>query len=154
MPSFALAERAKLGIKVIQPLQKLKVKSLKLKAKDLLEILKDEINIKEIIFDSKIKDEIELDTKITPQLREEGMVREFVRAIQDLRQKAGYEPKNRVYLYIESSTEMEHILGRYLSELKKEIGAKNIEFRRTEKFDVEIETKIDDQKIWIGINKI
>jgi hypothetical protein len=41
------------------------------------------------VFDEQIKGEMELDTNLTPELLEEGSVRELVRHIQDLRKKAG-----------------------------------------------------------------
>ena len=37
---------------------------------------------------------------------------------------------------------------------KKEIGAKQIEYKKSEKFDAEINTKIDNQAIWLGVRKI
>ena len=39
-------------------------------------MIKDELNVKEIIFDDKISGEVELDTEITPELKEEGDLRE------------------------------------------------------------------------------
>ena len=153
--SLALEARAKAGIKVRQPLQKLKIKNLKFKINEnLLNILKDEINVKEIIFDQKIKNEVELDTKITPELKAEGQLRELVRLIQDLRKEAGYLPKDKIYLWLEAPKEIESAINKYLNDFKEKIGAKNIEFRRTEKFDAELETKIDNKKIWIEIKKL
>jgi len=72
--SLALQERAEAGIKVRQPLSKLKVKSQNLKV-ELSNLIKDEVNIKEIIFDPKLKEKIELDTKITSELKEQGLIR-------------------------------------------------------------------------------
>lgn len=40
-----------------------------------------------------------------------------------------------------------------MENLKRDIGVKIIEFVKTEKFDAEIEIKIGDSKIWIGIKK-
>jgi isoleucyl-tRNA synthetase len=88
----ALAERAKNGIKVRQPIASLKIKNQKSKIKnneELLNLIKEEINVKKIVFDEKIKSAIELDTKITPELKEEGMAREIARLIQSGRKKAG-----------------------------------------------------------------
>ena len=43
---------------------------------------------KKVIFDEKISDnEVELDTEITPELKEEGELRELIRGLQDLRKK-------------------------------------------------------------------
>ena len=155
--SLALEARAKAEIKVRQPLVSLSIKRQVTSDKynkELLDILKDEINVKNIIFDGKIKTEVELDTKITPELKTEGQLRELVRIIQDLRKEAGYTPKDKIYLWLEGPKEIEFTLNKYLKDFKEKIGAENIEFRRTDKFDAEIETQIDSQKIWIGINKI
>ena len=86
--SLGLEARAKSGIKVRQPLQKLKIKNLKLKNnEDLIKLIKYELNVKEIIFDDKISGEVELDTEITPRLKEEGELRELIRGLQDLRKR-------------------------------------------------------------------
>ena len=89
---MALEQRAKAGIKVKQPIKSLKVKSEKLKIKEneeLLNLIKDEVNVKEIIWDKNINQEVELDVEITPELKEEGELREFIRGLQDLRKKLG-----------------------------------------------------------------
>ncbi len=86
--SKALELRQKAGHKVRQPLAslKLKVESKKFES-EYLEIIKDEINVKEIIFDENIKEDLELDTKLTEELKEEGMVRDIIRSIQDWRKE-------------------------------------------------------------------
>jgi len=66
--SIGLEARAKAGIKVRQPLQAIKVKSQKLKAsKEYFDLIMDEINVKEIIFDESNANEVELDTHITEE---------------------------------------------------------------------------------------
>ena len=62
--------RAKARIKVRHRLlrSKSKIKILKLKNKEEFgNLIKDELNVKEVIFDDKISGEVELDTKITPE---------------------------------------------------------------------------------------
>lgn len=154
--SLALAQREKAGIKVRQPLASLRIKNkeLRIMNKELLNILKDEINVKEIIFDPKIKEEIELDTIITPQLKEEGVIREFTRLIQGLRHDAKYQPTDKIRLLIEVSEEFEKILEKNQNQLKKEVNAKIIEFKKSAKFEAELNTKIENQEIWIGISKV
>ena len=157
LASLALAKRAEANIRVRQPLVSLKIKNQKSEIRnneELLKILADEINVKSIIFDGKIKNEVELDIKITPELKAEGQLRELIRIIQDLRKEAGYTPKDNIHLWLEGPREIELAVNKYLKDFKEKIGAKNIEFRRAEKFDAEEETKIDDQKIWVGIKKV
>ncbi len=157
--SLALEARAKVGIKVRQPLSELRIKNLKLMGKkELLEILADEINVKNIVFDDKINPsaggEIELDTIITPELKIEGQSRDLVRIIQDLRKEAGFTPKDKIYLWLEAPKEIEFAVNKYHKDFQEKINAKNIEFKRVEKFDAEEETQIDGQKIWLGIKKV
>ncbi len=122
--------------------------------KELLDILKDEINVKQIIFDGKIKNEVELDIKITPELKAEGQLRELARTLQDLRKEAGFSPKDKIDLWLELSGDIKNAVSKNLKDFQEKIGAKTIEFQRTEKFDAELETKIDSFNVWIGIKKI
>ncbi|MEK7624322.1 MAG: class I tRNA ligase family protein [Patescibacteria group bacterium] len=157
LASLALAKRLEAEIKVRQPLTSFSVKrqasSVKLD-KELLDILKDEINVKEIIFDSEIKEEIELDTEITPELKIEGILRDLARLIQGLRQDAGYQPKNKIILMINCPEELKIILEKNGDFFKKEINARDIELRQSAKFDAELNTKLNDWLIWLGVRKI
>lgn len=138
--SLGLEARQKAGIKVRQPLQKLKTKSLKLKVnKELLEVLADEINVKEIIFDKKIKEEIELDTKITKELKEEGMVRELTRGIQDLRKKVGLNPQDKIELLIDTEETGKKLIKNFEKEIKKGTNAAAIEFSKNDGGEIRVE---------------
>ncbi|MDP3725132.1 MAG: isoleucine--tRNA ligase, partial [Nanoarchaeota archaeon] len=99
--SKALAKRSEAGIPVRQPLQKLKVKSFpsvlssgskeKLKVDSvLLEILKEEVNVREIVFDESIQSDVDFDTTITEELRREGMIRALRRLHQEERKNTGF----------------------------------------------------------------
>ena len=152
--SSVLAKRAEIGIKVRQPLASLNIKDVKLKSqKELLDILKDEVNVKEIKFDANLKVEFELDTKITHELKEEGTLRELVRTIQDLRQDAKLTPQDTVELFINGAEEIKFIVSKYGELLKKEVKAERVEIGRPPRFDAEIETRIDEMPVWIGIKK-
>lgn len=129
LAAVVLARRAELGLKVRQPLAILKIKESKtrIKNKELLEILKDEVNVKEIIYDKKIKEEIWLDTTITEELKEEGIIRELIRNIQELRQEAGCSAKDKIILSF-GETDLKESILRNKALLLKEVGAKEIWF--------------------------
>ena len=153
LASLALAKRAEAGIKIRQPLRKLKIKNEKLKNnEELLHILADEINVKEIIFDSKINDEIELDINITEELKNEGAVRELARAIQGLRRDAEYSPQNKIILHADLPKKLQSVLESNKG-FRKDINAEEIIFERTEKVEHFIEVDLDGSKIWLGIRK-
>jgi isoleucyl-tRNA synthetase len=87
--SRALEARDKAGIKVRQPLAQLTIQSPKWRGSpELGEIIADEINVKRVLFETGIEDGVTLDTVLTPELKEEGLVRETMRLVQDARKIA------------------------------------------------------------------
>lgn len=101
------AARKKVGIKVRQPLNKLKVKSQKLKviiedskwSDDLIRLIKEELNVKEVIFEKGREMRVELDIKLTSELEREGQARELVRQLQEARKRANCRLNQLVTAY-------------------------------------------------------
>ena len=94
--TLALEAREEAHIKVRQPLSELRIKNQELKDRhELLELIKAEVNVKEVIFDENIKEEVVLNINITEKLREEGMVREFIRGVQSLRKDFDFTPQDQ-----------------------------------------------------------
>ena len=93
--SLALEQRQKANIKVRQPLAKLEIRNSKIES-GYLEIIKDEINVKEIVENQNIAEEVKLDTSLTSELIEEGKLRDAIRAIQDWRKEQGLKPGEKV----------------------------------------------------------
>ncbi len=146
--SFAFEARLKAGIKVKQPLASLKIKNEELKTKEeLLNLIKDEANVKEIIFGADIENGVELDIEITPELRQEGITRELVRNIQDLRKKAGLKPQDKIELVIETDKNGEEFVEKFESEIKKGTNTTSIKFSENNGEEI----KIDELKFIIKI---
>ena len=77
------SERKRLNIPVRQPLNSVEVTALKTDLSDsLLEILKKEVNIKNVIIKKGDDIKVLLDTKLTPDLIEESQARDLIRKIQ------------------------------------------------------------------------
>lgn len=118
--SLALEARQNASIKVRQPLSKLTVNSSRLLNKnDLLGLMKDELNVKEVIVQTGSEERVVLDTEITPELKEEGEVRDLMREIQDLRKKAGLSPQDKATLYFAGDT---NLLEKHWEEISKVAG--------------------------------
>lgn len=130
--TMALEERTKLGIKVRQPLASLKVKSqisnLKFN-KELLGLIKGEVNIKEIVLDKDLESEVWINAEITPELKEEGVLRDITRAIQDLRKKSGLTPKDRPVLLAYGNEKGIEFIKKYYDLISKETNFLKIEIK-------------------------
>lgn len=126
--SSGLEARMKEKINVRQPLSLLKIKSKLIENKVLISILKDEINVKEIIHDPNIAEEVWLDTAVTPELREEGRARELIRAIQDMRKEAKLTIADMAALEIGQDHEDSTILEKYKDHIMKITGLSVIDF--------------------------
>jgi len=161
---MALAERSKVGIKVRQPLSKLRIKNNKLKNdKELLDLIKDEINVKGVSFDSNIKGEVELDIEITPELKEEGTIREVIRYIQEMRKKSKLKPQDNISVIYYSVPDLKEILERNKNNILREGKIKYFKFDDKIKKDLSIskqgfniseEVKVDNNQLWLAIKKV
>ena len=155
-----LALRAEAGIKVRQPLAKLQITNYKLQKnpksqipKALLDLIREEVNVKEIVFGDKF----ELDTKITSELKEEGIVRDLARQIQEMRKDAGLTPKDFIKIYFKIDiADLKNIILKRQKNLIFDTGAKTIEFLGAIKDGVLIDRhfEVENKPIWIGVEKM
>ncbi|HNV01142.1 MAG TPA: isoleucine--tRNA ligase [archaeon] len=128
--SKALDERKKSNIPIRQALGELSFSGAKIKlSEELLEIIKDELNVKKIIQGSLSEKEnseviVTLDTKITPELLREGISRELIRKINDYRKELNLTIKNKISLTIETSDDtIKQSVSEFSSEIKKSVQA-------------------------------
>ncbi len=102
-----------------------------------LPLIKDEVNVKEVISDIGMTNEVLLDTTITPELKMEGDVREFIRQIQDLRKNLTLEAKDRISLCVQTSKEGEAMISNFRPEIERVVGADAIAFADNNGSDVQ-----------------
>ena len=128
LASRALEARERAGLKVRQPLGLLKVRALP-KTPGLAEILADEVNVKKVEEDPGLPEEAWLDTELTEVLREEGKVREFVRAIQQWRKEQGLQIADRPDYTLSVSKEEKVIAEKYRAAIIIEAGLGSLEIQ-------------------------
>jgi isoleucyl-tRNA synthetase len=122
-----LAARTVAGVKVRQPLALLTVKNTPSKVQrnaELLELIKDEVNVKEMTFDDTIKQEVVLDLDITEELKNEGLMRDIIREIQGQRKEQGLKAEDTIVLQLEASKELKTYLEAHMVYVLKETRAK------------------------------
>jgi len=155
--ALGLAERVALGIKVRQPLSELKIKNKSLKdEEELLELIKEELNVKKIIFDIKIEKEVKLETELTEELKEEGMIREIIRQIQDMRKKKGLKPVDKISIYASGDDFLVRLLNKNKKLILTETKAEDLNSTEKSKaeFDLEKELTIDQKRLSLAIKKL
>ncbi len=149
----ALKLRQEKTIKVRQPLASLTIKNKIDLDSGLLEILKDEINVKEIVFNEKINEDMVLDVSLTLELINEGKYRELVRLIQDLRQELNYSPNDLIDLAIVKHNDNE-FWNLVSQNIKKDVKINNFSFEQLNNFEVEKAVKNDLFDFVIQIKKL
>jgi isoleucyl-tRNA synthetase len=145
----ALQIRAKNGIKVRQPLSVLSIKSETLE-NELIEIIKEELNVKKIKFNNKQEEAIILSLKINKELKLEGQAREVIRFIQAMRREADYQVDDRIIVGIKGANE---VIGKFGDIIQKEVLANDLKDELIKKADLQKEFLIDEKKIEISIGK-
>ena len=151
---LGLSARASAGVKVRQPLQSLSYSGNKL-PKELENIITEEVNVKQIEqSDGGETYAVGLDLKITENLRLEGIARELIRNIQELRKKSSFNVEDRIDVYFETdSSDLQNVMANLNDLIAKEVLARAIENKRVE-CQGEEEFVIDGGQIWIGISKV
>ncbi len=146
-----LAERSELGIKVRQPLNNLEISNKELeKEEELLEIIKKEVNVKNVSFGEEMK----LDTKITPELKKEGELRDFIRKVQMMRKKAGLTPEDLVTVQFIGDSYSEDLLLKNKKDITEITKAKDLEkIKQKEDFLIEKEFKLGENKIQVFLKE-
>ncbi len=135
--TLGLEARQKAGIRVRQPLGKLEIKSNFLSA-EYLDLIKDEMNVKEIVKNNDLKNEILLHTEITPELKAEGDYRELARAIQDLRKEIGLVPSDSVTLVLGTDAKGEELTSKFKNDLLKTVSARKLELKENDGKEIKI----------------
>jgi isoleucyl-tRNA synthetase len=160
---LGLSLRAESGIKVRQPLGNLQFTNNDLE-EELLNLIKEEVNVKQIVKDKKPeKNEIiktkedkdlivGLDIEITPELALEGQMRDLVRHIQQTRKEAGFQVDDHIKLYHKGG---EKIFIKFGKEIGDEVLADEISLadKKPKKFDLDKKIKVGEEEIEIWLKK-
>ncbi len=72
-----------------------------------------------------------LDTNLTPELIEEGFVRELISKIQTMRKEADFEVMDRINIYAAGNQKIEEIFKKFGDKIKEEVLADSITFGET-----------------------
>jgi len=121
LASRGLEARERAGIKVRQPLSKLTVKALP-KTPGLTAVLAEEVNVKGVFEDTALAGEAELDITLTDDLKEEGMLRDLMRRVQEWRKTQKLSLADRPAYTLAVSAEEKPVAEKYIAQIGRETG--------------------------------
>ena len=92
-----------------------------------------------------------LDKRLTPELIEEGFVREIISKVQTMRKDAGFEVMDHICLYADGNDKVEEILRKNEAEIKDEVLAEEIKTGEVSGFTKE--WNINGEHVTLGVVK-
>ena len=93
-----------------------------------------------------------LDTTITPELKEEGYVREILSKVQNMRKDKGFEVLDKINLYVAENEMLEAIVKKFENEIMKETLTEKVLYN--EKRDNYTEVSINGEKLMLDVEVI
>lgn len=93
-----------------------------------------------------------LDTNLTPELIEEGFVREIISKVQTMRKEAGFEVQDHIRLYYEGNVRIAEIIDRNRSLISEEVLAESISEGTAEGYGKE--WNINGEKVRMTVVKV
>lgn len=153
-----LAERDKAKIGLKWPLAKAIVYVKININKELQEIIKSQLNIKQVEIKKAKQISVRLDIKLTAELKSEGFAREISRKVQNSRKKAGLVKTDKIKLGIVVNEDLRVLLSAYpriLLLIKERTNSEEVLINPSSKnYKHDSEGKIKDEKIRILFSKI
>ena len=148
--SKALDERTKVKIPVKQPLAKITVATPKEIRDELKQPIMSELNVKEVVLNKGEELTVVLDTKMTPELEQEGAAREIMRKINDMRKKAGLTLNDRIELAVQTDSDLiKQAIEKFNSDIVSSVQADKLELANNKGTGFTIK----EQKVVIELKK-
>ena len=92
-----------------------------------------------------------LDTNLTPELIEEGFVREIISKVQTMRKEAGFEVMDHIAVYQDDNDKIAELLKAHADEIKAEVMADTIFLGGMGGYAKE--WSINGEKVMLGVEK-
>ena len=93
-----------------------------------------------------------LDTNLTPELIEEGFVREIISKIQTMRKEAGFEVMDKIVVYAHGNDKIQDVMKAHEDEIKSEVLADEMVLGETDGYVKE--WNINKETVTMGVKKL
>jgi isoleucyl-tRNA synthetase len=172
--SLGRSARSKAGIKVRQPLETFSIGVSSDREEQALDrvapLILEELNVKELIYDSVEKvagmegtgctvvseggNSVAISTYITAELEAEGMAREIVHRVQNMRRSAGYDIADHINMYYEADAWIIQSLSSFADYVMQETLSREIDEGVPDAVDLKDTFKISGYTILLGVKKV
>jgi isoleucyl-tRNA synthetase len=92
-------------------------------------------------------------TELTPELAQEGLAREFVRRVQDLRKAAELDVADRIEMFVEASAGLRSAIEAYQDYITAETLTSKLSFGTPPEKSSVAEDEFDGEKVKVGVVK-
>ena len=104
------------------------------------------------VADSYAQITVVLETTLTPELVEEGFVREIISKVQQMRKEAGFEVMDKIAVYLEGNDKLEEIVRKNEDLIKSEVLADEVGYDSVKGFTKE--WNINGESVTMGVEKL
>ena len=104
------------------------------------------------VADSYAQITVVLETTLTPELVEEGFVREIISKVQQMRKEAGFEVMDKIAVYLEGNDKLEEIVRKNEELIKSEVLADEVGYDSVKGFTKE--WNINGESVTMGVEKL
>ena len=121
-----------------------------------IELLKEDLlidiaQVEGYVSDGNGKVTVVLDTNLTPELIEEGFVREIISKIQTMRKEADFEVMDKITVYVSNNEKIVELVSKNLDELKSEVLATEVVTGRVQGYTKD--WNINGEEVTLGVEK-
>ena len=92
-----------------------------------------------------------IETEITPELREEGYLREILSKVQNMRKDSGFEVMDNINLYVSGNEMLEKIVEKFEDTIKHDTLGKNIYYNEPNKEYQDVPINGENLKIFVEL---
>jgi isoleucyl-tRNA synthetase len=157
---FPAIQRAILGVNAEEAAHSLLAgESLKVQVNgDVYDVLPEEVEVKALAKEGfAVAEEgpyvAALVTDLTPELVREGLAREFVRRVQDLRKSADLDVADRIELFVEASAGLRSAIEAHRDYITTETLTSNLAFTSPPAGASSVEDQFDGERVTVGLIK-
>jgi isoleucyl-tRNA synthetase len=168
--SLGRAAREKSRLKVRQPLSTVIIRPAQVEENDIYlrhaEVIKKELNVRDLLFtepgaefppDHEVSEEggyaAGINTRLTPELENEGLARELVHKIQNLRKEAGFEVTDRIRISYRASERLAQAIDAFREYVSAETLALVLSSDRVEEADIAKSMKVNGEQVELQLKR-